>query len=228
MKKVGLVAVLAAGLLAGSAFAATVSITAPDGGNLLDLSGSDNGDMQIRVTTVALDTIQLAFLNAFLDTTGSGIDADSVDVVGVTAGNGAPWIYDRSAFEDKLPVDIDESGAEYGLVSGDPTQPSGGYPLGPATYVHDTIHLMDTNGEGAEGDVFVTFELGARAPNATGPGPTFAPFFPGHSGFPPNFPNTLYVGNDTGGNPQFVIHVPEPAALGVLAFGGLAALRRRR
>jgi len=226
MKRVGLFAVLAAMLLVGSANAAVLWMSDSAGNTGLDLTAGaypGTGDMQIRLTTGALDTINIAFINAFLNTTGAGVDADSVDVIGVAGGNG-DWTYDRSAFT--LPADIDQTGNEYGLVSGDSDGP--GYPLGSATYVHDSLTVQDTNAFGTAGTVNVVFEGAPRAAQAFGPGPTFAQYTLAPPGFPADFPNFLYVGDANSNNPAFPITVPEPAALGVLAFGGLAALRRRR
>jgi hypothetical protein len=231
MKKVVLCAVLAAALMAGSANAATLFLTNSAGGNLLDLTATGSGDMQVRLTTASVDTIQISFINAFLDTTGVGIDADSVDVASVVGGN-ASWIpgYDRSAFPN-LPSEIDQAGSgdEYGLVSGD-SDGSAAYPLGAATYVHDTLNLVDTNAPLAVGTVNVTFELGARQPQAFGGPPGFTPFTVAPPPFfPPGFSNFLYLGDATSSNDPFIVtKVPEPGSVVLFGMGlGLAGLRRK-
>jgi hypothetical protein len=218
MKK-GLFAVLAAALLAGSANAAVIDLqNAADGSSKLTLDAGVEGFANVVVTTNAADTINVAFVNAFLN-------ADN-DLALVTSWSGGQnWTYDRSAFEGKGDVHISQDGGvEYGLVSGDS---DGGdeLPLGAATWVIDTIGLTSSE---TSGSTQVTFELGARAPQVFGPAPTYLPYVVAPAGFPPNFSNFLYVGDESSNNSPFEInYVPEPAALGLLALGGLVAFRRR-
>jgi hypothetical protein len=214
MKKVVLSLVLA-GLMVGSANAAKIYLAnSDDGSNGLTIPEGSTGNMDIRVTTAAVDSLQIAFINAFLD--GGDENLSVTDVNG-----GQNWIYDRSAFD--LPASL-SGGNEYSLVSGD--QDGGdALPLGTATHVIDTLTVLNSFGQ--SGDKKVTFELGARAPAAFSP--LFISYITAPAGFPPGFPNFLYVGSDTSTNPAFIITkaVPEPATLGLLALGALVAIRRR-
>lgn len=214
MKK-GLFTILAAGLLAGGAIAGQIDLqNAADGSAKLTVDGS--GTMNLVFITAAIDSINVSFVNAFLDTNNDNATVES------TTG-GQAWTYDRSAF--KLPAALDEAGGnEYGLVSGS-QDGSNKLPLGSATHIIDTLGLSSTE---TSGSTLVTFELGARQPQVFGPPPGFAPFFV-IPNFPPGFPNNVYVGDSNGTNSAFEInYIPEPASLGLLALGGLAAIRRRR
>jgi hypothetical protein len=220
MKK-GLFAVLAAALFVGSVSAAEIGLqNADDGSAKLTLDGftGEYGYMNLVIKTYSVDVVQIAFVNAFLDATND--DAYVGSWVG--AQN---WTYDRTAFEDKGTVYLDEAGGvEYGLVSGD-SDGGDALPLGSATHIIDTLGLYTS---ATEGSTLVTFELGARQPQVFGPAPTYTPFTVAPFGFPPNFPLFLYIGDSTSTNPGFEInYVPEPASLGLLALGGLVAFRRR-
>jgi hypothetical protein len=217
MKK-GLFTVLAAGLLAGSVNAGQIDLqNAGDGSAAIDVTTT--ADVNLVIITAAVDTIPVSFVNAFLDT-----DNDFGQVSAVSGGQ-AGWTYDRSAF--KLPAELDETGGnEYGLVSGD-SDGSSALPLGSATHIIDTLTLENSDNL-ADAHTLVWFELGSRAPQVFGPPPTFSPYTVAPPGFPPGFPNFLYVGDEGSFNPGFDVHwIPEPAALALLAFGGLVAIRRR-
>lgn len=217
MKK-GLFTVLAAGLLAGGVNAAQIDLqNASDGSAAIDIATT--GNVNVVMITAAVDSIQVSFVNAFLDT-----DNDLGQVSAVSGGQ-AGWTYDRSAF--KLPAELDDAGAnEYGLVSGS-QDGSAKLPLGSATHVIDTLTLENSDNM-ADAHTLVWFELGARAPQVFGPPPTFSPFTVAPAGFPAGFPNFLYIGDGSSNNSAFDIHwIPEPAALALLAFGGLVAIRRR-
>jgi hypothetical protein len=221
MKK-GLFAVLAAGLFVGSVSAAEIGLqNAADGSAKLTLDGftGEYGYLNLVIKTYDADTpgsLDVSFVNAFLDATNDNADVGSV-------AGGQNWTYDRTAF--KLPAELDEAGGnEYGLVSGD-SDGGDALPLGSATHVIDTLGLYTSE---TSGNTLVTFELGARQPQVFGKPPTYIPFTVAPFGFPPNFPGFLYIGSPTSTNPGFEInYVPEPAALGLLALGGLVAFRRR-
>jgi len=227
MKKVVLSLVLA-GLLAGSADAARIYLAnSTDGSNGLTIPEGSSGDLDIRLDTSALDSIKVAFVNAFLDS-----DDDNLSVT-ATQGLGAPFGYDQSSF--KFPAALSEDqGNEYALIMGDQT-PGGGLPLGAATHVLDTLTVL--NNFGQSGDKPVYFEASKfagdpappRQPAAFGPAPTFSPYITAPWGFPAGFPGFLYVGSATSTNPAFIITkaVPEPATLGLLALGALVVIRRR-
>jgi hypothetical protein len=215
MKK-GLFAILAAGLLAGGANAAQIDLQGTDGSAKATVDGT--GTMNVVIITYAVDATQVSFVNAFLDTNN-----DNADVESASAAQ-AGWTYDTSAF--KFPAELDEAGGnEYGLVSGS-QDGTNALPLGSATHIITALGL--SSGE-TSGSTNVTFELGARQPQVFGPPPTFTPFTVAPAGFPPNFPGFLYLGDGSSNNPAFEINYsPEPASLGLLALGGLAAIRRRR
>jgi len=223
MKK-GLYAVLAAALFVGSVSAAEIGLqSADDGSAKLTLDGSTGelGYMNLVIRTYEVDTpfdYDVSFVNAFLDATND--DA----FVGSWVG-GQNWTYDRTAFEGKGTVYLDEAGGvEYGLVSGD-SDGGDALPLGAATHIIDTLGLYSS---ATDGNTFVTFELGARQPQVFGKKDTYLPFTVAPAGFPPNFAKFLYIGDGGSNNPAFEInYVPEPAALGLLALGGLVAFRRR-
>lgn len=244
MKKFVVCAVLAACLMVGSANAATIYLAnpTPDGGQgetsgSLVLGGGESGTINIMLDTFTSDFKSVAFVNAFLDHTASVCDTN---VTGVTHGqivveDGGEWTYDVSAY--KLPADIGNdcdglpSPNEYGLVFGSSAGP--GFPaFTNATYIIDSLTVThdgsDTHNDG------VLFEGGARKPQAFGSSlgiPPYDPYTTNDFSCAP-IPTLLNmgVGNYTTGcvDAFDITKVPEPAALSLLALGGLVALRRRR
>lgn len=212
MKK-GLFTVLAAGLLAGSVNAAQIDLQATDGSAKATVDGT--GTVNVVIITAAVDATPIAFVNAFLDADNTLADVEN-------AVGGQNWTYDRSAF--KYPAELDLTGGnEYGLVSGD-SDGGDSLPLGSATHIIDSLTVSGPD----SGSTLVTFELGARQPQVFGPAPTYVPYTVAPAGFPPGFPGFLYVGDGGSNNPAFEInYIPEPAALALLALGGLVAIRRR-
>lgn len=237
MKKFVVCAVLAACLMVGSANAATIFLAADDGSGKLTLPNGGTGNINIMLTTSNIDPAGVAFINAFFDVQPAGENCE--DVVGVTHGQIDPqWTYDPSAY--KLPAEIgdecDGTGDEineYGLVFGSSAGP--GFPAGTnATYVIETLTILGNSDSGTSS---VYFESGARKPQAFGPPPTYSPFTTNDFLCPgTGIPGFLNMGVGHYGNTGtgackdgFEINkVPEPAALSLLALGGLAALRRRR
>ena len=189
-----------------------------DGSGKLDLNGvtGELGYMDLVIDTNPADTINVSFVNAFLDTAGD------CDVLVYDFIEGQPgWTYDRSAID--LPASL-SGGNEYGLVAGS-QDGSAALPLGDAVHIIDTLCLGTADTEGGL-DVF--FELGARQPQVFGPPPTYSPFVVAPPNFPPGFPNFLYIGDANSKNTPFEINcIPEPSVMAVLALAGLAAMRRR-
>lgn len=231
MKKFVVCAVIAAGLMVGSANAATLFLAnAADGTGSLTLGGGESGTVNIMLTTVAGEPTAVAFVNAFLDLDSAVCDTD---VTAVTHGQTDPqWTYDTSAY--KLPAELDDACDgdgdeinEYGLVFGSSAGP--GFPTGAGTHVLDGITV--THGGSDIHDDVLYFEGGARKPQAFGPPPTYTPYTTNDFLCLEVFGLlNMGEGNYTPGCANgFDIHkTPEPAALALLAIGGLAALRRRR
>ena len=127
----------------------------------------------------------------------------------------------------ELPAHFDKnSGNEYALLAGDETD-GGGFPLGAATYVMDTLTILNTQGQ--SGEELVYFEILSRIGFAKGPAPTYTPFTTAPYGFPPGFPGFVYIGDSTSTNAAFIITkaVPEPALLSMLGFALVFGTRRK-
>lgn len=221
MRKV-LLAVVVAGLLASSANAALLFLSADDGGSKLDLgplgSGNETGNMNLMLTVRDMDELDFAgfaFANVFLNDDNDEADG-KLNVIEVIQGFDEPVgeiVYDRDAFT--LPADISWAlNNEYGLIMG---RVDGGS-WGAGTYLLDTLVILN-NSDDTEAQVVVTFEKDGRSPQ----------IFNGNQamyawGF--GFDNVIPGFSDPG--EDFVINnVPEPATLALMAFGGLALLRRR-
>jgi len=221
MRKV-LLAVVVAGLLASSANAALLFLSADDGGSKLDLAPGQTGNMNMSITIRDIDVDfgdfggGFAFVNAFLNDDDDEADGkiNVVEVIsGFPEGGDLMIVYDRDAFD--LPADISwNQNNEYGLIMG---RVDGGF-WGPGTYLLDTLVLRNDS-DSTEGETVVTFEKGGRAPQIFADGNVqYAWGF----GFDNVIPGFADPGDD------FVINnVPEPATLALMAFGGLALLRRR-
>jgi hypothetical protein len=229
--------------MVGAANAATLYLAnpTPDGGQgetsgSLVLAPGESGTMNIMLDTSVIDPAGVAFINAFFDQVGGG-PGNCLDVTAVVHGQtDAQWTYDTSAY--KLPAILDDAcdGTgdeinEYGLVFGSSAGP--GFPVFTnATYVIDSLTVQKAPGSGDSGDLDVFFEGGARKPQAFGPPPSYTPFTTNDFCLPPGVPGFLNMGVGnyaTGCADAFdVTKIPEPAALSLLALGGLAALRRRR
>jgi len=214
MRKV-LLGVALFGLMAGGANAALLSLQADDGGDHLLFAPGDSGNMSVVLEIRPIDT-GFAFANVFLNDDDNSSNGE-VDVTGLIDGIGT--IYDRTAFD--LPADISHDiNNEYGLVMGSGPEP--GENWGPGTYTLDTL-VLTLNGT-LDGKVDVTFEKGARAPHIFTAAFVQFPWGVGLDNVVPNFADPGVGGED---NP-FQIKIPEPASLALIAFGGLALLRRRR
>lgn len=236
MKKV-LMSLLVAGLMVSGAQAATIFLAnSADGSGKLEIPEGGIGSMDIRVKSEVGDAVGIAFINAFLDSTDDNLCVDSI-----THGQPTPpWKYDQTSFDFDSCLHLSATGGnEYALVFGDPTPVTGGFPLGVATHVIDTLNILNTAGQFGKKDVL--FESGARKPQAFGPGPVFTPFTTHDNVFLCSIglvyiPGQLNMGegNYTGGPGTpcynaFEINkaVPEPTTLALLALGGLGLLRRR-
>ena len=224
MRKV-LLGVALFGWVASGANGALLFLDAGGSGSL-DLAPGQSGDMSLMLTIRAIDS-GFAFTNVFLnddDDTANG----EVDVTGLTEGIGT--IYDTGAFV--LPADISwDQNNEYGLIMGSgPGEPGSAW--GPGTYTLDTLTLTH-NGASTSGTVPVTFEKGGRAPQIFAGNLAMYAWGFGFDDIIPGFADPGFGGYGGGPgeedyNPFNINFVPEPASLALVAFGGLALLRRRR
>jgi hypothetical protein len=126
------------------------------------------------------------------------------------ASPGAPSLLDGPTF--------------YQYVGEDPTATAGTDGIaGPRSVLLDEIIIHGVADNSGTGPDFVIFEQGAAKPDA---------FYMDLVGFPPSWQAIQHAsvtqGTGAGTSPLLVNVTPEPASLGLLLVGGLAALRRRR
>jgi hypothetical protein len=201
------------------ATAAMFKLTNADGGNEISLLPGVSGDLQFRIVTHAIDSFSIAEANMVL----GAPYGQATQIMAIMHGAAAPWEYE----EMNIPGPIGETGT----FSYDPTESVGGYPLGSAEYIHDVFTL--TQVEPSTESFDITFKSSHGVPMAYGPAPTYFPFTIAPSGFPPGFPNFLYVGDELSNNTGVTVNqgVPEPTAA-LLLIAGLAGmvsgLRSRR
>ena len=215
MRKV-LLGVVLIGLMSSGANAALMFLAAYDGGGKITLGPGGSDNMSIMLTIRAIDS-GFGFSNVFLNDDDNSANG-TVDVTNASGGLGS--IYDETSFT--FPADISHDVMnEYALIMGNG---DGGSNWGEGTYTLRTLELTN-NGGATSGSVPVTFEKGARQPQI------FTVDFVGYvwgvgfDGIIPNFSDPGIGGDDT---PFEINFVPEPASLALVAFGGLALLRRRR
>ena len=218
MKKL-LLAVVVAGLVASSANAAILSLVADDGGGMLDLGPGATGNMHIDLSIHAIDVDGFAFANVFLNDEDNDGDG-KLNVVDWMAGFDEPagnLVYDDTSFS--LPADISHDlNNEYALIMGR----NDGLGWGAGSYRLVTLSIMNTSAE--LGEHPITFEKGARSPQIFTPGFLGYVWGTGFAGVIPHFADPG-VGGEF--DPFIIRNVPEPATLALVAFGGLALLRRR-
>jgi len=218
MRKV-LLGVVLCGLLASGANGALLFLQADDGSAGFDLAPGDSDNMSIMLTIRAIDP-GFAFANVFLDDDDQEANGQ-VDVTGLIDGIGT--FYDDSSYD--IPMDISHNQQnEYALIMG--SGPAEGENWGPGTYLLQTL-VLTHNGDREEGRVDITFEKGARMPGITTASPDFQLYVWG-LGFDDVLPGFSDPGVGGSENPFNINYIPEPASLALVAFGGLALLRRRR
>ena len=202
------------GLVASGANAALLELRAADGSGQLELAPGETGNMSIVLTIRDIDTLGFAFTYVFLDDDDNWEDGE-VNVITVTEE--LVGTYDDSAFT--LPADISHDvNNEYSLIFGNQ---EGSF--GPGTYILTTLTLRH-DGMSKSGEVPVAFEKGFRAPGIFTE--DFVPYIwdIGFDNIVPHFSDPGVGGYK---DPFLVNFVPEPASLALVAFGGLALLRRR-
>lgn len=169
---------------------------AVDGSAEITLEPGETGVVNIVLETSNIDTIEVGSINILLDAS----DGD-VEVYAVSAGQGPPWIYDRSDFT--LPCAIGGGGNEYELIMNS----DDGFPFGTNTWILDSLTLINSGSEEATCSVLVTFGTGNRAPELESP--DSEDFEAAPDCFADEFPNYLYQGAGNAGpkcpNP-FTIH----------------------
>ena len=213
-----LLGVALVGLVAAGANGALLFLAADDGGGKINLAPGDSDNMSLMLTIRDIDT-GFAFANVFLNDDDDSANGQ-VDVTALTEGIGT--VYDRSAFS--LPADISHDvNNEYGLIMGKGPDGDGSSNWGPGTYTLDTLTLT-LNGVSTSGTLDVTFEKGARQPQIFTADFLAYVWGIGFDGIIPDFADPGVGADD---NPFRVNFIPEPASLALVAFGGLALLRRR-
>lgn len=226
-----LVCALGVALLAMPAAAqdATVWLQGTDGGNKVDVLVSQTAVVQLWVTIaggstmIGIDAITRGYDSAF----GKNIN---FEVAGFNdqVNPGLMQRVSRGDVVNDLPNGNPDDYQYVGDDSNFPLSSSSGT-AGPATFLLDEIiiHGIDNpaNPTGLPSSDLLGFGLGAAAPGG---------FALTLTGFPVQTWQALdaTVATGTGslpGNPLTVnVDVPEPATLGMLMIGGLAAIRRRR
>ncbi len=213
-----LLAVALFGLVASGANGALLFLQADDGGGTINLVPGESGNMSIMLEIRAIDT-GFAFSNVFLDDDDNAANGP-LDVTALTAGIGT--VYDHTSFD--LPADISHDlENEYALIMGSGPDGDGSTNWGPGIYLLETLALT-WNGQDPIGTAPVTFEKGARAPGIFTA--DFIQYVWG-LGFDNIIPNFADPGVGADDNPFNINFIPEPASLALVAFGGLALLRRR-
>jgi hypothetical protein len=253
MKK-GLLGILAVGIMATAANAATLSMQFAGGGNEVTLGASQSATVEIVITMGINDGAKspskLTGFDMRFDVGGIAINPDAVgdqgsdgryvvdgstkyDVTGITGFAG--W---STAASDAVPHVFNGS---YFLSAGDPNGLIG--VVGTGAVFSTVVATFDIHKEVFEaGDTFIVIRQGAALPALYNGPAAWANRFP-YTTEIPTVRNSFVtgLGNPSDNGPQWdpyhgystlqplIIHnVPEPGALALLVLGGFAALRRRK
>jgi len=251
MKK-GLLGILAVGIMATAANAATLSMRFAGGGNEVTLGVSQSATVEVVITMGTFDgpktPSRLTGLDLRFDVGGIAINPDAVGDNGstgeyvvdgstkfsVTAITGFPgW---STAASNMVPAVFNGS---YFLSAGDPNGTIG--PTGaviPSSFVVATFTIHKDAFEA--GDTFVVIRNGLALP-ALYNGPALWTnrftytveagrnnFLTGEGSSSDNAPRYDPYHGYQAFEPLIIHNVPEPSALALLVLGGFAALRRRK
>ena len=219
MKKLLVLGLVA--LFATSASAATVSLLGPDGTmDTLYLEVSDTVLLGLGFEFGVADTNDLNWYNFKFNLNPFGPEEENFEVTGYV--DGVMPMYDRTAWPD-LPASIE-------IIDS-----TGGYPpfepglAGPGAFILDYIEIHCT---APSTDYLYFFSESLGDINH----PRFWNAAAAEWGYAvnmdlPNFvhyANAWYDPNAAFDVPFMIVQTPEPASLALLAFGGLALLRRRK
>jgi len=254
MKK-GLLGILAVGMMATAANAATLSMRFAGGGNEVTLGASQSATIEVVITMGINDGLKnpskLTGLDLRFDVGGTAINPDAVgdqgsdgryvidgstkyDVTGVAS----PIVGWSTAASNPVPAVFNGS---YFLSAGDPNGLVG--VVGTGAVFSTVVATFDIHKEVFEaGDTWIVFKNLDPLPalyNGPAAWSNRFPYSTETAGVRNQFVTGL--GNMSDNGPQFdpyhgyatfqplIIHnVPEPSALALLVLGGFAALRRRK
>jgi hypothetical protein len=246
MKK-GLLGILAVGMMATAADAATLSMRFVGGGNEATMGVSDSATIEVLITMGVNDgpksPSRLTGADLRFDV-GSTADAGFGPYVVADSGNGGNGKFSvtgATAFPGWSTAATSGVGGPFNgdffLSGGDPAGVAGPTGTAPGSFVILTFTIHKDFF--AEGDTYIVFRNGAALPALSNGGAAWTnrfgydtevarnQFLQGQGSSGDAGPQYAYHGYETF-EPLIIHNIPEPSALALLALGGFAALRRRK